>query len=93
MFNKCRGMTLHWGAQNLGRCLPEDIQARLTEARADPFLDLTGEDASMNYFNGKTGELLFKAGNDFMTRISRSKLRNLLSEGIKIKASHVLELL
>lgn len=76
--------------EHLTRCLPDDIIGRLNEARTDPFLKLTGEDAALPVLNGKTGEVILKAGEEFMARVSRRKLRKLLSEGVEVQVNRLL---
>lgn len=87
LLTSTRGMALHWAMESLAPILPDEILSRLDEARTDPFLNLTGEDAAIPLYDGKTGKLLTKVGGGPFLRVSRSKLRKLLSEGVEVKVS------
>ena len=77
-------MTLHWGAEYIRNCLPDDLAARFHECYADPSLrpDAVG---SLPIYNGKTGELVMEMAAENPCRVSRSKMRNLFSEGLEVQ--------
>ena len=75
-------MTLHWGQAYINKCIPPDLQARFNEVHCDPFYG--DQDLTLPHYNGKTGEKLFAMPGERPVRISRRKLRNLLSEGLDI---------
>jgi hypothetical protein len=77
------GMTLHWGQAYINKCIPPDLQARFNEVHCDPFYG--DQDLTLPHYNGKTGEKLFAMPGERPVRISRRKLRNLLSEGLDIQ--------
>jgi hypothetical protein len=78
-------MLLHWGAQHIFRCLPEEFQGRLRKIRCNEYYDATpGVDDFLPCYNGKTGELLYRIHADNPVRVSRKKMRELLREGIDV---------
>jgi 2-polyprenyl-6-methoxyphenol hydroxylase-like FAD-dependent oxidoreductase len=76
-------MTLHWGAEFIRSCLPDDLAARFHEAYADPSLK-PGAVTALPIYNGKTGDLIMEMAGDNPCRVSRSKMRNLFSEGLDV---------
>jgi hypothetical protein len=80
-------MTLHWGADALTKCLPQNLLDGLNEGICcDPFYTGTDMYYIPNY-NGKTGEKIFDMPGNTPRRISRRKLRNYLSQGLDIRVS------
>lgn len=78
------GMTLHWGAEHLSRCLPPDVLANLeTEVCCDPFL--REKITYLPVYNNATGEKLFNVYGMDPKRVSRRKLRNFLRKGIDVQ--------
>lgn len=77
------GMTLHWGATYIAKCIPPELEARLNEICCDPFYG--DRDLTLPHYNGKTGEKLFAMPGENPRRISRRKLRNFLTEGIDVE--------
>lgn len=78
-------MLLHWGAQHIFRCLPEEFQGRLRKIRCNEYYDATpGVDDFLPCYNGETGELLYRIHADKPVRVSRKKMRELLREGIDV---------
>lgn len=51
----------------------------------DPFY--AGQDGSLPFFNGKSGERLFDMPGDAPRRVSRAKLRAFLGEGLDVQVS------
>ncbi|KAF2194145.1 FAD/NAD(P)-binding domain-containing protein [Zopfia rhizophila CBS 207.26] len=78
------GMTLHWGSSHISRCLPPELEARMSETYADPTLSpdaVTG----LPVYNGKTGELILEMKAERPCRVSRRKMRSLFSEGLDVQ--------
>jgi hypothetical protein len=77
------GMTLHWGASFISKCIPPELIPKLNEGICcDPFY---GEkDLTLPHYNAQTGEKLFDMPGEEPRRISRRKLRNFLSQGINV---------
>lgn len=81
------GSLLHWGLEYLRRCLDEGLWARRAEMWVDPFYDYNRQ--------GNTAGLLWdaKSGEEFVrpaavrgtVRVSRRKVRVLLSQGLRIE--------
>jgi hypothetical protein len=76
-------MSLHWGGEFLSTALPPELRARLKECDCDPFYE--GVDNSFCQCNGQTGEIILHMQGVMPRRVSRRKLRALLSEGIDIQ--------
>ena len=78
-------MLLHWGAQHILQCLPEELQGQLRKVRCNEYYDATpGVDDFIPCYNGKTGELLYRVHADNPVRVSRKKVRELFREGIDV---------
>ncbi|KIW24233.1 uncharacterized protein PV07_09961 [Cladophialophora immunda] len=77
------GMTLHFGQEYLAKCIPPELMARLGEAYCDTYY--TGKHTSWPMFNGQTGEKFFDMQGFNPLRVSRRKLRALLSDGIDVR--------
>ena len=75
-------MTLHFGQEYLSKCIPPDLMSRLGEACCDSFY--TGKHTSWPMFNGQTGDKFFDIRGFNPLRVSRRKLRALLSEDIEV---------
>ena len=73
---------MHWGLHYLEQCLPDELVARTKEMMTDPFYG--EEDQGYPFCNGKTGEVLKIVQSDSSLRLSRRKIRALLSEGIEV---------
>ena len=82
-------MALHWGLPLLERCLSEDLVKRVREAYVDPSLDYGKyPNNCTRIWNGVTGELIKEVVPEGrMVRVSRRKLRAVLSEGVNVKVS------
>ncbi|KAF7511915.1 hypothetical protein GJ744_003148 [Endocarpon pusillum] len=77
------GMNLHWGGEYLDKVLSPELKARLRECNCDPFYE--GADNTYTVCNGKTGEVILAMQGVMPRRVSRRKLKALLSEGIDIQ--------
>lgn len=80
-------MSLHWGGEFLNKILPPDLKARLKECNCDSFYDK--DDDSYLHCNGQTGDVILAMQGVLPKRVSRRKLRALLSEGIDIQVGSV----
>lgn len=76
-------MNLHWGGEYLDRVLSPELRARLKECNCDPFYDRV--DNTYTVCNGRTGEVILAMQGVLPRRVSRRKLKALLSEGIDIQ--------
>lgn len=78
-------MTVHWSRPLLESILPSELLERLKEAQVDPSYDSsTDAGYTVPFYNGKTGEHIIAMPMANAVRLSRSKFRKLLSEGIDI---------
>ncbi|KAL9074951.1 MAG: hypothetical protein Q9157_004180 [Trypethelium eluteriae] len=78
-------MALHWGGAYI-KHWPEEIQQDLSSAHNDPNAVMTEEqEHTIPMVNGKTGDRLFRIAADSTRRVSRTKLRLLLSRGIDVQ--------
>lgn len=81
-------MTIHWSRSLLESILPEELLARLKEAQVDPSHDSSSDAGyTVPFYNGKTGEHIIAMPMANAVRVSRSKFRQLLSEGININVT------
>ncbi|KAJ9602506.1 hypothetical protein H2200_013049 [Cladophialophora chaetospira] len=76
------GMTLHFGQEYLSKCIPPELMARLNETCCDPFF--SEKLTSWPMYNAQTGEKLFDMQGFNPLRVSRRKLRALLSEAVEV---------
>lgn len=77
-------MGLHWGFPVLRSLIGEENISRLQSVQVDPN-ELTKHEDTLKFLNGATGEHIGGATVDYFHRLRRSKLRDLLSEGVDIK--------
>lgn len=77
-------MSLHWGAEFLSKALPPELQARLPEIDTDPHHDTT-KDPGFIQCNGETAEMILMMKGMLPRRVSRRKLKALMSEGLDIQ--------
>ena len=81
-------MGIHWAVNQLYSLLPPPLASRLvSEATVDPSLDyVTPPTNGSKIFDGATGELLKELkADEMLLRVSRRKLRKLISEGVDVK--------
>ncbi|KAL2142538.1 hypothetical protein VTI28DRAFT_1041 [Corynascus sepedonium] len=82
------GLTLHWSLPALRSLLPEDIVRRLPEAYVDRAAVAEGRPSTFPFFDLSTGELKAKtptADESQRIRVTRERLRRLLSTGLDIQ--------
>lgn len=65
--------------------LNDDVKNDLPSAICNPYLDFNADVECLPCYNGNTGELLFKSPLPGSRRISRQRLRKVLSKGLDIK--------
>lgn len=82
------GLTLHWSLPSLRDLLPGDLIERLPETYVDYAAARRGVNSLFPFYDLSTGELKGAspaAPESHRIRVSREKLRRLLSEGIDIQ--------
>lgn len=67
--------------------LDDEVKNDLPKAICNPYLDFNADVECLPCYNGNTGELLFKSPLPGSRRISRQRLRKVLSQGIDVKWS------
>lgn len=77
-------MSLHWGGEFLTKVLPPELRERLNEINVDPEHDFSSEKGYVQC-NGETGEVILVMPGAMPRRVSRRKLRGLMSEGLDIE--------
>jgi len=77
-------MSLHWGGEFLPTVLPPKLRDRLEEINTDPEHDFASEEGFVQC-NGLTGEVVMVMPGMMPRRVSRRKLRGLLSEGLDVE--------
>ena len=78
-------MAFHWGTNYVDHW-PQNIKDDLPMAQNDPFSKMTHEEEHLlPIVNIKTGELLVRFPGPSTRRVSRTKMRLLLSRGIDIQ--------
>ncbi|QKX61946.1 uncharacterized protein TRUGW13939_09102 [Talaromyces rugulosus] len=78
-------VALHWSIPFIEACVPLEISAKLKSTETHPWTDNDSTEAAyIPLVNGLTGDLMAKMPMPSGRRVSRGKLRNLLSTGIDI---------
>jgi 2-polyprenyl-6-methoxyphenol hydroxylase-like FAD-dependent oxidoreductase len=76
---------LHGGKEHLEKCLPPELWERRTEMYVDPYFNHESVSASL-IWDGKTGaEIKRPASLEGAVRLSRGKIRKLVSDGLIIE--------
>ena len=83
-------MGLHWGASALAALLPHGWWARIQSVQVDPNVP-TKEQDTMKWLRGDTGELVMSIDFGPFYRLRRSKLRDLLSDGLNVQYGKCLQ--
>jgi hypothetical protein len=78
-------LVLHWALPTFSKLLPEAVLANLKSAICNPRLDFTPDVECLPCLNGVTGDLLFKSPMPGSRRVSRQRLRKVLSEGLDVQ--------
>ncbi|KAJ4371964.1 hypothetical protein N0V83_003737 [Neocucurbitaria cava] len=83
-------MGLHWGAPVLKSLMPDGWWDRIQSVQVDPHVP-TKEEDTLTWLQGDTGEVMAAFTFGPFYRLRRSKLRDLLSEGLDIEYDKRLE--
>ena len=76
---------IHWGFEILEKLLHPTLWASIHTTYCNPNSSSAHESDGITFFNGHTGDLLFRSPRAIMRRVTRQKLRRLLSEGLDIR--------
>ncbi|KAF2270447.1 FAD/NAD(P)-binding domain-containing protein [Lojkania enalia] len=77
-------MGLHWGAPVLRSLMPDEWWSRIQSLQTDPHVPTKDID-TLSFVNGATGETMNSFDLGPFYRLKRSKLRELLSEGLDVQ--------
>lgn len=81
------GLTIHWALDALISLLPRPIVDRLPETYVDHEASKKGENGNFLFFDLRSGEARWKVPPNKRIRVSRERLRALLSEGLDVQVS------
>lgn len=76
---------IHWGFELIEALLPEALWSDIHTTYCNPNVSDQHECEGITFFNGHSGELLFQAPPAVMRRVTRQKLRHLISQGLDIR--------
>ncbi|KAJ5496916.1 hypothetical protein N7463_008903 [Penicillium fimorum] len=79
------GLTLHWSLPALRELLPEDIVERFPETFVNKEASARGDVGRFQFFNLKSGDALYNVPAAERIRVSRVRLRQLLTTGINVE--------
>ncbi|KAJ5558639.1 hypothetical protein N7535_008856 [Penicillium sp. DV-2018c] len=79
------GLTLHWSLPALRQLLPKHLVERFPETFVNKQASARGDVGRFQFFNLKSGEALYSVPAAERIRVSRVRLRQLLSEGLEIQ--------
>ncbi|KAK2035316.1 putative monooxygenase [Colletotrichum zoysiae] len=82
---------IHWGMAVLKEMLPEHVLKNLPKSYCNPHLEFNKWDESIPFYNGLTGEILFRSQTPDARRVSRLRLRKVLADGVDIQWGKYLE--
>ncbi|OAQ95688.1 hypothetical protein LLEC1_04300 [Akanthomyces lecanii] len=78
-------MLVHWAMPIFQRLVPKGILQDLNGALCNPYLQFDAEIETLPCYSGVTGDLLFSSPTPGARRVSRGRLRALLTKGIDIR--------
>jgi 2-polyprenyl-6-methoxyphenol hydroxylase-like FAD-dependent oxidoreductase len=81
------GLTLHWSLPALRELLPEHLVERFPETFVNKLASARGDVGRFQFFNLKTGDALYSIPAAERIRVSRARLRQLLTEGLDVQVS------
>ena len=84
------GLTLNWGLPAFRSLLPDDILDRLPETYVNKEAVDAGEKGSFSYYDLSTGEARWHTPASERIRVSRERLRRLMSDGLDVEFGKVL---
>ncbi|KAJ5782867.1 hypothetical protein N7457_004641 [Penicillium paradoxum] len=79
------GLTLHWSLPALRELLPEHIVKRFPETFVNKEASARGDTGRFQFFDLKSGEALYNVPAAERIRVSRVRLRELLSTGVNVQ--------
>ncbi|GAB1195902.1 hypothetical protein APSETT444_005167 [Aspergillus pseudonomiae] len=79
------GLTLHWALPALRQLLPEEIVAQLPETYVNKEAAARGDTGRYQFFDLKSGEALYNVPAAERIRVSRVRMRQLLTSGIDVQ--------
>ncbi|KAE8150482.1 hypothetical protein BDV25DRAFT_154306 [Aspergillus avenaceus] len=79
------GLTLHWALPALRQLLPDDLVARLPETYVNKEAAARGDAGRYQFFDLKSGDALYSVPSTERIRVSRVRLRQLLTTGIEVQ--------
>lgn len=80
---------IHHAKTQFDECLPDSISERLTDTLVNPIRGLSPHDV-FPMFNAGSGELLAQFPTPNVVRLSRSKFRTLIAEGLDIQVIYLI---
>lgn len=83
------GLTLHWALPALRQLLPEDIVAQLPETYVNKEAAARGDTGRYQFFDLKSGEALYNVPAAERIRVSRVRMRQLLTSGIEVQVRFI----
>lgn len=79
-------MGLHWGSEHLNTCLPPEIASQLKYCETDPWIEMTpDQETRIPVCNGRTGKVMAHIQAISSRRVSKGKLKDLLSQGLVVQ--------
>ena len=84
------GLTIHWALDTFLSLLPQSLIDRLPETYVDPVAVEKGEKANFLFFDIRSGESRWQVPAAKRMRVSRERLRKLMTEDIEVKVGEIL---
>lgn len=78
------GLTIHWALSAFHDLIPDELRARLPETYVNREAVEKGENGTFTFFDLSNGEAKWKVPAAKRTRVSRDRLRRLLTTGVEI---------
>ena len=79
------GLTLHWALPALRELLPPKLESRLPETYVDKEAAAKGDTGKYQFFDLRSGKALFSVPASERIRVSRGRLRNLMTTDIDVE--------
>ena len=84
------GLTIHWALETLISLLPQHVVKRLPEAYVDLEASEKGINGNFLFFDLRSGEAKWKVPPNKRIRVSRQRLRAILSDGLDVQVSRMM---
>ena len=84
------GLTLHWSLPALRELLPEHLVDRFPETFVNKEASARGDTGRFQFFELKSGAALYDVPAAERIRVSRVRLRELLTTGVDVQVSRIL---